>query len=194
MTFFSEREVKSVRKRVQCCACLKHIEVGESATRWTGLDDGNEFMSIAYHPDCRVAEIALNRLHSTWDPDEWMGLDDLEADDHRWLLEEHPSVAARKGITLEAIEEDEREREECRRAWDEADRQRRERAAAARDSLPQETGKAPPPCKPVCKPAHDAISGMAEKVVGETGFEPATSCSQSRRATRLRHSPTRLPA
>ena len=27
-------------------------------------------------------------------------------------------------------------------------------------------------------------------MVGETGFEPATSCSQSRRATRLRHSPT----
>jgi hypothetical protein len=27
-------------------------------------------------------------------------------------------------------------------------------------------------------------------VVGETGFEPATSCSQSKRATRLRHSPT----
>lgn len=26
-------------------------------------------------------------------------------------------------------------------------------------------------------------------LVGETGFEPATSCSQSRRATRLRHSP-----
>ena len=31
-------------------------------------------------------------------------------------------------------------------------------------------------------------------MVGETGFEPATSCSQSRRATRLRHSPTRTAA
>ena len=27
-------------------------------------------------------------------------------------------------------------------------------------------------------------------MVGETGFEPATLCSQSRCATRLRHSPT----
>ena len=29
------------------------------------------------------------------------------------------------------------------------------------------------------------------KMVGMTGFEPATSCSQSRRATRLRHIPTK---
>ena len=28
------------------------------------------------------------------------------------------------------------------------------------------------------------------RLVGTTGFEPATSCSQSRRATRLRHVPT----
>ena len=28
------------------------------------------------------------------------------------------------------------------------------------------------------------------KMVGMTGFEPATSCSQSRRATKLRHIPT----
>ncbi len=29
------------------------------------------------------------------------------------------------------------------------------------------------------------------KVVGEEGFEPPTSCSQSRRATRLRYTPKR---
>ena len=32
-----------------------------------------------------------------------------------------------------------------------------------------------------------------KKMVGETGFEPATLCSQSRCATRLRYSPTRVP-
>ena len=31
--------------------------------------------------------------------------------------------------------------------------------------------------------------GFAEMSVGETGFEPAASCSQSKRATKLRHSP-----
>ena len=30
-----------------------------------------------------------------------------------------------------------------------------------------------------------------QDMVGTTGFEPATSCSQSRRATKLRHIPTR---
>ena len=33
----------------------------------------------------------------------------------------------------------------------------------------------------------------AVSLVGTTGFEPATSCSQSRRATRLRHVPKALP-
>ena len=32
-----------------------------------------------------------------------------------------------------------------------------------------------------------------DKVVGETGFEPATPWSQTRCATSLRHSPTGLP-
>ena len=31
--------------------------------------------------------------------------------------------------------------------------------------------------------------GFAQIAVGETGFEPAASCSQSKRATKLRHSP-----
>ena len=34
--------------------------------------------------------------------------------------------------------------------------------------------------------------GKLPRMVGTTGFEPATSCSQSRRATKLRHVPTQL--
>ena len=34
------------------------------------------------------------------------------------------------------------------------------------------------------------LSYSHHKVVGEEGFEPPTSCSQSRRATRLRYTPT----
>ena len=35
------------------------------------------------------------------------------------------------------------------------------------------------------------LSYSHHKVVGEEGFEPPTSCSQSRRATRLRYTPTK---
>ena len=42
----------------------------------------------------------------------------------------------------------------------------------------------PQPC------ARIAIVLAFARMVGVTGFEPATSCSQSRRATKLRHTPT----
>lgn len=126
MTFINERSIKAVRKRTGCDACGKYIEIGEPATRWAGLTDGM-FCAIAYHPECRVAEVALNKLHGTYS-DEWMGLADLEWDDHRWLLENHPLVAERKGITLRRIEADERDREACRVTWAEIERKRREAA------------------------------------------------------------------
>ena len=37
--------------------------------------------------------------------------------------------------------------------------------------------------------ARTLLGMVKRKVVGETGFEPATPCSQSRCATRLRYSP-----
>lgn len=129
MSFVNERAVKAVRKAAQCCACLKQVEVGEPAIRWAGVSDG-DFSSVIYHPDCREAEIALNKLHGTlWD--EWIAIWDLDWEDHRWLLETYPAVAERKGITLAEVEETEREREEASRAWAEIDRKRREDAAAA---------------------------------------------------------------
>ena len=36
----------------------------------------------------------------------------------------------------------------------------------------------------------DVSWGLTFDRIGETGFEPAASCSQSKRATKLRHSPT----
>ena len=36
----------------------------------------------------------------------------------------------------------------------------------------------------------EAGSGRIEQMVGATGFEPATSSSRTKRATKLRHAPT----
>lgn len=132
MSFVSEKVVKSVRKARHCDACSQMVEVGRPAVRWAGVQDG-QFGHVLYHPECRAAEIALNKLHGTHlCHDDWMDLRDMDWEDWRWLVEEHPVVAARKGITLGQVEETEREQEECRKAWIEIDRRRAEEAKAAR--------------------------------------------------------------
>lgn len=100
MTFASETPVKSVRKRKRCDGCNTFVEVGEPAVRWAGLTDG-DFGTAIYHPDCRATEIALNRLAGTRG-DEWMTLDEIEEEDWQWLVEDHPTVAARMGISFPA--------------------------------------------------------------------------------------------
>lgn len=115
MSFHSERTIKAIRKARQCDACSTMVEVGETAIGWAGVTDG-DFGTCTYHPECRVAEIAINRLHGTRF-DEWMGLGEMEWDDHEWLLVKHPTVAARMRITAETVAENAREREECRIAW-----------------------------------------------------------------------------
>lgn len=112
MSFVNEKAVKAVRKPGRCDACMKMVEIGQSAVRWAGITDG-QFDTSLYHPECRAAEIALNRLHDTdrWQ-DEWIGLADMDWEDHRWLVEQHPVVAERKGLTLASVETEEREREE----------------------------------------------------------------------------------
>jgi hypothetical protein len=42
-------------------------------------------------------------------------------------------------------------------------------------------------CKRSCK---DPCKHCCKEMVGETGFEPATPCTQNKCATKLRHSPT----
>lgn len=121
MSFVEERTIKAVRKARQCDACFQMLAVGEAAVRWAGITDG-EFATAVFHPDCRAAEIAVNRLHGTY-PDEWMGLGrDLEWDDHQWLLDEYPTVAGRLGITQAKIDETAAERERCRIAWSKVNR------------------------------------------------------------------------
>lgn len=108
MGFASETEHKA-RKAHKCDACNRAIEVGTTYTRWAGTTDG-DFSEAKYHAECRAAEIAFNKLIGT-DWDEWMGLDDAEADDWPWFLEEHPVVAVRLGITQAKYDEHLAERE-----------------------------------------------------------------------------------
>lgn len=104
MGFSSETSVKAIRKARHCDACGKLVEVGQSAIKWAGTTDG-DFGTLLYHPDCRAAEIALNKLSGTWSNEEWIGLWDFDWENADWLLAEYPEVAARKGITAECIAE-----------------------------------------------------------------------------------------
>ncbi|RVT93739.1 hypothetical protein [Sphingomonas crocodyli] len=108
MSFATESNIKAVRKARRCFGCSVTIEVGEPAVSSVGMSDG-DFYANTYHPDCREAEIALNRLRETGWVDDWSCLYDIEWEDWRWLVEEWPAVAARKGITLAKVEETEAE-------------------------------------------------------------------------------------
>ena len=104
MGFSTETKVGAVRKAKRCDACGKMVEVGQPAIKWAGTTDG-DFGTLAYHVDCRAAEIALNKLHDTWSNEDWIGLWDFDWEDADWLLADYPEVAARKGITAEGIAE-----------------------------------------------------------------------------------------
>jgi len=115
MTFVNERTIKAVRKSRRCDGCSTMINVGDEAIGWAGAVDG-DFSTATFHTDCRNAEIGLNRAHGTGWSDDWMGLGDMEDDDHPWLLAKHPIVAARMSITAETIAQNEREAASLREA------------------------------------------------------------------------------
>ena len=70
------------------------------------LRNPDQVWSGTYHKGCREAEVALNGLHDIRHPDEWNNLaDDMQWDDWPWLIEKHPTVAARMGITIEQHDE-----------------------------------------------------------------------------------------
>lgn len=115
MTILAERLIKSVRKPRSCDGCCHIIARGDAAIYWVGLTDG-EFGTLTYHPDCRVAEIALNHLKDSY-YDEWSSIADIEWDDWPWLIESHPTVAARRNITMARFAEIQAEQERCRAAF-----------------------------------------------------------------------------
>lgn len=100
MSFVTEKPVKAVRKRHLCSGCDKWIEIGETAVNWCGTSDG-DFNSAYYHPDCREAEIAFNKISGTHHADEWQGLSDAEPEDRPWLKAEWPIPYLRMCMTRE---------------------------------------------------------------------------------------------
>lgn len=97
MSFAREYPVKAVRKRHRCECCRTFIEIGEAATRWVGMSDG-DFYSIIMHPDCRAVEREMNELRDWRWGDDWLPLHERDPEDDEWIAAEHPEIAARLGI------------------------------------------------------------------------------------------------
>ena len=96
MSFTREHDVKAVRKQHRCDTCGKMIDVGARAVRWSGMTDG-DFGSAIFHPDCRAAEIELNR-EAGGDANEWYRLAEEAPRDLTWLWKDYPGVAKRLGV------------------------------------------------------------------------------------------------
>lgn len=102
MSFHEEKAVKAVRKRHRCDGCNRFIEIGEPASRWAGMTDG-DFGTAIYHPDCRAAEIAMNNdVLGFQYGDDWWPLSDIESEDRPWLIDAYPAVARRMGMVAQA--------------------------------------------------------------------------------------------
>ena len=93
------------------------IAAGSVALDISGKQWGDDFWSQTFHPECRTAEVELNKLHDTRYSDDWAALSDIDWEDWGWLLESFPIVAERMRITAERLNEVTEERERCRAAW-----------------------------------------------------------------------------
>lgn len=98
MTFIGERTIKALRRPKRCDGCEKLIPPLEAAVRWSGMtDDG--FHTAVFHPDCRLAEIALNNeILGFQYGDDWVPLSHIEDEDRPWIAEAYPAVAQRLGV------------------------------------------------------------------------------------------------
>ena len=90
--------MKATRKLTTCDACLKHIPVGSPAERVVGLNVDGDFQASVMHPECKIAELELNKNYDL-NADEWVCLHEFDREDEPWLLTEHPLAAARLGLT-----------------------------------------------------------------------------------------------
>lgn len=127
MTFLREAPIRAIRKRRGCAGCERFVEVGQPAIQWVGINDG-QFCAVIYHPDCREAEVELNKLHDHRWYDDWMNLyADMEWEDWPWLILAYPGVATRMGITYARYEEIRASQERTRLAFSQL---AREQAAA----------------------------------------------------------------
>jgi len=101
---FSVRiEVASSRKPHQCEHCGTAINVGEPSIHCTGMWDGY-FYSTYMHTDCEKAGQDYAKETGYWDEEfiwfQHVDREEFELDE--WLLENHPTVAARLGVSARA--------------------------------------------------------------------------------------------
>lgn len=109
--YYSETPIKAARKQHYCHECGKPIEIGKPYLRCSGSSDGG-FWTGKFHAECRAAVDDYNHKNrSNWD--DWYSLDEMDAEDWPWLLEKHPVVAARFGVTQARIDKSIAERKAC---------------------------------------------------------------------------------
>ena len=95
--FHTSHVVKAGRKRYSCAQCGQRIDIGSPRVRSAGFYDGYFYVNHT-HTECEDAALAYARLHRLWDEDyPWFQHMDVDPDDVKWMLCEHPIVAARLG-------------------------------------------------------------------------------------------------
>lgn len=104
MTDFSvSKIIKATRKPHNCEQCGKAIDVGSTAHYAAG-SYYRDFYRYHVHPECEAAGIAYAKMTGCWGEDfMWFQHQLEERDDKLWLLENHPVVAERLGLSMEEI-------------------------------------------------------------------------------------------
>lgn len=97
---FASETTHRTRKQRRCDSCLQMIEIGEPYVRWVGVTDG-DFGTAPFHPDCREAEIKVNRELLAFD-DEWASLHEYVSEEGMHVLDGVPESVRQRFIRLVA--------------------------------------------------------------------------------------------